>query len=63
MECEVRVGDILSGPLEVTIGLRQGCVLSLHFSLYINGVMEKLRDAKVDVRWGEEQVPALLMIW
>ena len=42
-------------------GLRQGCVLSLLlFSLYINGVVEKLREAKVGVRCGEEQVPVLL---
>ena len=42
-------------------GLRQGCVLSLLlFSLYINGVVEKLREAKVGVRCGEKQVPVLL---
>ena len=61
VECEVRVGEELSNPFEVTTGLRQGCVLSpLLFSLYINGVVEKLREAKVGVRCGEEQVPALL---
>ena len=42
-------------------GLRQVCVLSLLlFSLYINGVVENLREAKVGVRCEEEQVPALL---
>ena len=61
VECEVRVGEVLSDPLEVTTGLRQGCVLSpLLFSLYINGMVEKLREAKVSARCGEEQVPALL---
>ena len=58
---QLRVSDILSYPLEVTTGLRQECVLSpLLFSLYINGVVEKLREAKVGARCGEEQVPALL---
>ena len=61
VECEVRVGEVLSNLSEVTTGLRQRCVLSpLLFSLYINGIVEKLRKAKVDVRCGEEQVPALL---
>ena len=27
VECEVRVGKVLSNPFEVTTGLRQGCVL------------------------------------
>ena len=61
VKCEVRVGEVLSDPFEVTMGLRQGCVLSpLFFSQYINGMVEKLREAKVSVRCGEEQVPALL---
>ena len=59
VECEVRVSEVLSNPCEVTTGLRQGCVLSpLVFSL--NGVVEKLREAKVGVRCGVKQVPALL---
>ena len=45
VECEVRVGEVLSDPFEVTTGMRRGCVLSpLPFSLYINGVVEKLRE-------------------
>ena len=59
--CEVRVGEVLSDPFEVTTDLRQGCVVSLLlFSLCVNGVVEKLREAKVGVRCGEKQVPALL---
>ena len=55
------VGEFLSDPFEAKTGLRQGCVLSpLLFSLYINGVVKKLREAKVGVRCGEEQVPALM---
>ena len=57
---EVRVGEVLSDPFEVTTGLRQGCVLSLLlFSLYNNGMVEKLREATVGVRC-KERVPALL---
>ena len=55
VECEVRVGEYLSEPFEVTSGLRQGCVLSpLLFSLYINGALEKLRAAKVGIMCREE---------
>ena len=61
VECEVRVGEVLSNSFEVTMGLRQSCLLSLLlFSLYINDVIAKLREAKVTVRCREEQVPALL---
>ena len=62
VECEVRVGEYLSEPFEVTSGLRQGCVLSpLLFSLYINGAFEKLRAAKVgSIMCREELVLALL---
>ena len=51
----------LSNPFKVAMGLRQGCVLSsLLFLMYINGVVEKLREAKVGVNCGVECVPALL---
>ena len=55
VKCEVRVGEALSDSFKVTTGLKQGCILSpLLFSLYINGVVEKRRKAKVGVRCGEE---------
>ena len=55
------VSKVLSDPFEVTMGLRQGSVLSpLLFSLYSNGMVEKLQEAKVGVRCGYDQVPALL---
>ena len=63
VECEVRVGEYLSEPFEVTSGLRQGCVLSpLLFSLYFNGAVEKVRAAKVGIMCREKLVPALLFI-
>ena len=47
VECEVRVGEVLSDPFEVTTGLRQGCVLSpLFFSLYINGMVENVERSQ-----------------
>ena len=61
VECEVKVGEYLSEPFEVTSGLRQVCVLSpLLFSLYINGGVEKLRAAKVGIMCREELISALL---
>ena len=66
VECEVKVGEYLSEPFEVTSGLRQGCVLSpLLFSLSINGALEKLRAAKVGIMCREELVQhyCSLMIW
>ena len=61
VECGVRVSDVLSNCFEVTTGLRQGCaVSSLPFSLYIDGLVEKLRENKDGVRCREGQVPVLL---
>ena len=39
VECEVKVGKVLSDPFEVTTGLREGRILSLLLlSLCINGI-------------------------
>ena len=41
--------------------LSQGCVLSsLLFSLYVNGVVTRLHDAKCGVQCGGDMVPSLL---
>ena len=47
-------------PSAVSRGLRQGCVLSPVFSLYVNSLVEKLRGAKVGVECRGRMVTALL---
>ena len=48
VECEVRVGEYLSEPFEVTSGLRQGC-MPLLFSLYISGAVEKSKNTYIHI--------------
>ena len=44
------VGEERSKPFRVACGLRQGCILSsLLFSLYINSLVNKLKEAEVGV--------------
>ena len=56
----------VSGAFEVNSGRRQGCVLSpLHsspliFSLYINGVVKRLKEEKCGFECGSETIPGLL---
>ena len=59
--CRVKVQDRLSEEFGVGMGLRQGCVLSpLLFSLYINGVVTRMRDEKCGVQCGGDMIPGLL---
>ena len=52
---------MISDDFQVNAGLRQGCVLSpLLFSLYINGVVKKLKEEKCGVLCSDEVVPGLL---
>ena len=59
--CRVKVNGQVSEDFEVNTGLCQGCVLSpLLFSLYINGVVKRLKEEKCGVECGGETVPGLL---
>ena len=47
MECEVKVGEMVSDSFGVRNGFRQGCILSpILCSLYINSLLGKLRGAE-----------------
>ena len=59
--CEVKVGAGHSDPFEVSCGLRQGCILSpLLFSLFINSIVARLKEAEVGVKCGSKLVSMLL---
>ena len=58
---EVKVDKERSKPFRVTCGLRQGCILSpLLFSLYINSLVSKLKEAEVGVMCMGQLISALL---
>ena len=58
---QVKVDDQLSDPFRVGVGLRQGCVLSpMLFSLYINGLIDDLKQKQCGVASGSTQIPGLL---
>ena len=58
---EVKVDEERSKPFRAECGLRQGCILSpLLFSLHVNSLVSKLKEAEVGVRCGGQFVSALL---
>ena len=61
VSCEVKVGAGRSDPFEVSCGLRQGCILSpLLFSLFINSIVARLKEAEVGVKCGTKLISMLL---
>jgi hypothetical protein len=57
----VRVNDVESGWFDTKVGVRQGDTLSpLLFNIFINGIVEKVREGGGGVRVGEMEVPILL---
>ena len=61
VSCEVKVGAGRSDPFEVSCGLRQGCILSpVLFSLFINSIIARLKEAEVGVKYGSKLVSMLL---
>ena len=55
------MGEEHSNPFTVACGLRQGCILSsLLFSLYINSLVSKLKEAEVGVMCRGQLISALL---
>ena len=60
---EVKVGEVHSKPFSVACGLRQGCILSpLLFSLYINSLVLKVKEAEVGVKCREQMISVLLYV-
>ena len=58
---EVKVGAGRSDLFEVSCGLRQGCILSpLLFSLFINSIVARLKEAEVGVKCGSKLISMLL---
>ena len=60
--CRAKVGDRQSEVLNVNVGLRQGCVLSLVlFSLYINSLVVQLKSASCGIKCAGEIIPGFLL--
>ena len=54
---------MLSESFDVVKGLRQGCVLSpVHFSLYTNSLVDRLREAGIGVECRGQRISALLCV-
>ena len=63
MSSEVKVGEEHSKPFRVPCSLRQGCILSpLLFSLYINSLVNRLKEAEVGVMCRGQLISALLYV-
>ena len=61
VSCEVKVGAGHGDPFEVSCGLRQGCILfPLLFSLFINSIVARLKEAEVAVKCGSKLISMLL---
>ena len=61
VSCEVKVGARHSDLYEVSRGLRHGCILSpLLFSLFINSIVARLKEAEVGVKCGSKLISMLL---
>ena len=65
-KCEVKVGDMVRESFDVVKGLRQRCVSPVLFSLYINSLVSRLREAGIGVEYVEVieyQLCCMLMTW
>jgi hypothetical protein len=61
VKCSVRVNGCLSDWFPVSIGLKQGCILSpILFNLYLNSLVEEIRDSGIGVDLEGEIIGMLL---
>ena len=59
---EVKLGEVHSKPLRVACSLRQRCILSLLlFSLYINSLVLKLKEAEVGMKCRKQLIQCFCM--
>jgi len=61
VKARVRVNDVESDWFKSKVGVRQGDTLSsLLFNIFINGIVEKVKEGGVDVKIGESVLSVLL---
>ena len=61
VKCAVRVNDVITSFLDVTLGVKQGCRLSpTRFALYIDDLAEEIKALNCGIEMGDDQLALLL---
>ena len=61
MKCSVKFNGVTTDWFDVSMGLKQGCILSPQFfNLFINDLTSRINDLKCGVKFGDEQISILL---
>ena len=61
MKCSVKFNGVTTDWFDVSMGLKQGCILSPQFfNLFINDLTSRINDLKCGVKFGDEKISILL---
>ena len=61
VKCAVKVNDVITPFLDVTLGVKKGCKLPLTlFAIYINDLAEEIKALNCGIEIGDEQLALFL---